>query len=103
MIANDKPFTSTPFSTNSNLSIPPTIQDLLEILNNILIINDDSTENYSVVSLPGEHKIDSTVLDQKHTSVTNLPVLNNLSSHNTEYKKYIFGTSINGRNHENGS
>ena len=63
MIANNKSFTSTPFLINSDLSIPPTIQDLSETLNNILIIDDDNTDNYSVVSSPKEHKINSTLLD----------------------------------------
>ena len=72
MIANDESFTSSPFSTNINLSIPPNIQDLLEILNDVLIINDNNTDNYSVMSSPKYHMIKSTIRDQTHTSTINL-------------------------------
>ena len=51
MIADDKSFTLTPFLTNSYLSISPTIKDLSETLNNVLIIDDNNTYNYSVMSL----------------------------------------------------
>ena len=63
MIAGNKSFISTPFLANSDQSRPPTIQDLLETLNNILIIDDDSADEYSVMSSPGEHGINTTVLN----------------------------------------
>ena len=63
MIADDKSFTLTPISTNTDPSMLPGIQDLSETLNNMLIICDNNIDNHIVVSL--------FKLDQTHPSATN--------------------------------
>ena len=71
MIADDKSFTSTLFLTNTDPSMPPTIQDLSETPKDVLIIDDDNTNNYIIISSPKAHRINPTKLDRIHVSTTN--------------------------------
>ena len=91
MIADDKSFTSTTLLKNSDMSISPTIQDLLKTLNNVLTISNNNTDNYSIMSLPEEHRIDPTVLDQTHTLDTNLSTPND-KDNNTSLKLQLTDT-----------
>ena len=48
------------------------------------------------MSSPGEHMINTTVLDQSHTSVTNLPAPKNMLPHNTAYNNMSLELQLTG-------